>query len=492
MRYFYFIILAIGVMGCEEEQKSPIVITEDVLYLSGEIVKLSGRIYENGGSPVSEHGFEISTSENFDSDVTTLKLGATNNIGQFIGSDSTLLSDRDYSYRAYAVSQENIIYGHTKRFQTLSPRIKYFSPHIAYEGETMTIVGSNLSSKTKVFFGDKEADIVSILLESIITVNIPEIQQTPVVEIIVQIDGENYTFQEPFEYIVGDWKKVGNFINNINFFNGINIQIDNELLFGLGYIPGGESNEQIWKLKFDNWEWEEVFNYPGTTLRGPFYDESGVIGAGASVWPAEAGTIIPNNQMWEYKNGIFNNIGNTPLIYKSILFQANGVYYATGGRQVTSSTSSVENRIVFKYHKDLNTWTEYSSMPFEFDSDMISFAYDCCQFFLTKDGRLWEYNPSLNNWTRLRQAPFTRTVGGFAEVIGEKIYVGGIRQDNKIWEYSVENDSWKSKTDFPGDAALYNATHFNYNSKLYVIKGHAFDPSLEFPMEIWEFAPEKF
>ncbi len=488
MKYFYIIILAIGVMGCEEEQKSPIVITEDVLYLSGEIVKLSGRIYDNGGSPVSEHGFEISTSENFDSDVTTLKLGSTNNIGQFIGSDSALVNGEEYSYRAYMVSNENIVYGKVKGFQTLSPRIKNFSPQLAREGDVMTIVGANLSSSTKIYFGDVEAPISNILLESIITVEIPKMQQNKVVDIRVLIDGEFNSFQTPFEYIVGEWKKVGTFVDNTNFFNGFHFYNDEELLFGLGDIPGDISNERIWKLKFDTWQWEEVLNFPGTKLGGPFYNNSGILGSGAIF---REGLFTPNNQMWEYKNGVFNSIGNTPLLYKSVLFEIGDTYYVTGGLLIKAADNASENKVIFKYNSVTNKWAEYGIMPFNFDSELITFTYDENQYFITKDADLWSYSPSLNIWTRLNQAPFKRSTSGFAEVVDQKIFVGVVRQERELWEYNPENDTWKPKIDFPGNATFYSSAHFSYNSKIYLIRGNPLDATLEFPMEIWEFDPEK-
>ena len=52
-----------------EEVEEAVILTEDVLYLSGERVRLSGRIYSNGGKEISEHGFEISLSESYENPI---------------------------------------------------------------------------------------------------------------------------------------------------------------------------------------------------------------------------------------------------------------------------------------------------------------------------------------------------------------------------------------------------------------------------------------
>jgi hypothetical protein len=489
--------------SCEDEQLTPVVITENVLYVSGEIVRLSGRIYENGGKEASEHGFEISKNADFNSVDVNINLGSINSLGQFFGSDSTLISKSDYYFRAYAVINSTIYHGKEKQFRTLSPLLNTFNPKIAYANDIIKIIGANFSSDTKIFFGDTEAEIIEIKLESIIKVKVPEIGNSVLVDIKVIIAGNTEVFDMPFEYIIGEWKNIGEFVNDDQFFNGITIQNDNEIICGLGGRTNGSTYNQVWKLDAQTWTWENV-NFIGTAVKAAYFNQSGILGGGGTFWTSEGGEYIANNQMWQYKNGLFVQLANGPMLYGAVSILINEESYLIGGFKLDgkiekiSETLSVSNaiksnRTVYKYNDTDQIWEIYGNAPFDFNSNLISFTHNQYSYFINKSSDLWRYDAQLNSWFKLNSTPFQISDNGFAEVLGNnKVIVAGIYNDRRAWEYSVESDSWKSKYQFPGEVSFGNSMHFNYNSKIYVIRAKKSYSSTASPMEIWEFDPYKF
>ena len=129
--FFSFVLVLISTFfSCTEEVDEPVILTEDVLYLSGERVRLSGRIYSNGGKEISEHGFEISINETYNNPIL-IQNGVKSSLGAFIGESSQLIADEEYYYRAFAVINDVKLYGASKSFVTLNTSLSSFNPHFA-------------------------------------------------------------------------------------------------------------------------------------------------------------------------------------------------------------------------------------------------------------------------------------------------------------------------------------------------------------------------
>ena len=82
--------------SCEEEsQVTTSLITEEVIYLSGERARVLGRIITNQNVDASDHGFYISENESFSQPII-ISLGERVAPGRFIGETSELDIQKKY------------------------------------------------------------------------------------------------------------------------------------------------------------------------------------------------------------------------------------------------------------------------------------------------------------------------------------------------------------------------------------------------------------
>ncbi len=87
---------------------------------------------------------------------------------------------------------------------------------------------------------------------------------------------------------------------------------------------------------------------------------------------------------------------------------------------------------------------------------------------------LWEYNPSVNSWTRKKDGP-VESVGQPAVALNGKMYISG-GQDNsghftsQLWEYDPKTDTWtKRKSLFSG---YINNSATEMDGKMYIYGGY--------------------
>lgn len=345
-------------ISCIQAEEESVILTEGVLFLSGERVRLSGRIYSNAGSEVSEHGFEIDVSEIFNNP-EIIKIGSKSTLGAFIGESNQLVSDQNYFYRAFAIIDDAIVYGTIKSFLTLNSSLSSFSPHFAYTGDRLKIIGANFSSKIKVFFGDKEAEIIGIDLESIIEVRVPDIGSSTQVFIKVSDGISDIMFDTPFEYVFGKWNQISEFPDDLRFFESIGLTKEDHFIFGLGRNHNGsEINNTIWDydLALDTWV---QLPFAGAPVRGAFYNNGGYFGAGAIEWQFQTAPTM-SNEFWNYENGALSYVGQVPFaLYKAISFYYQNNVFVTGGFDIKGN----ESFSTFMYSELTDTWITLDNAP---------------------------------------------------------------------------------------------------------------------------------
>ncbi|WP_332910747.1 IPT/TIG domain-containing protein [Algoriphagus boritolerans] len=114
-------------------------------------IRVLGRLITNQPISASDHGFQLSTSEDFSSPIL-VSLGIKEGPGRFIGETAGLAINQRYFVRAFASVDGVELVGETIEIQTLSPVIESYEPTFAKAGEEIIIQGRNLPDGTRVFF----------------------------------------------------------------------------------------------------------------------------------------------------------------------------------------------------------------------------------------------------------------------------------------------------------------------------------------------------
>lgn len=477
----------------EDVDMEPLVVTEKILYVSGEILRLTGRVLSVGEENLSDHGFVISTSSDFQDEIR-IALGPKGKPGRFYGDTELLNPEMDYYCKTYIVSRNNTVYGNVLEVQTLSPDIISFTPKTALPGARAKIFGKNLSKDTRVFFGPNEAKILNIQFESRIDVEIPPIPDTSVVSVRVTTKGRDFEFDEGFEYIFGVWNKREGFINPTQIWGPVSMKMGNKYVYGLGRNLFGDnkSEQELYQLDLGTWSWESVpFN--GLGVSHPFSSDGFFGGGEWQILPVD--DLFYTDLWYEYVPSV-DGIGNVEArgtlpfkLFKGRSFKMRDQLFVLGGYMIDRS----QNRDVWAYDELSETWSVVGQTPFHIDAEFPFFTHNDIVFFITLTGEMWQYFPLDDQWEYVTDIPFTATFSGLnysglSEVIDDKVYIGLFYRNPIMWEYNIPENSWKEKVEFPGDFFKINSGMFTHEEKVYTILFS--NRSKSNPMEIWEFDPK--
>lgn len=468
--------------SCEEKiDVSPSVITEDILYVSGERLRISGRIITTQNIDASDHGFYVSDSESFNQP-TIISLGERLNPGRFIGEISSLVTDRKYFVKAFVRIQDETLFGNIAEVETLSPNVFSFSPKNGPEGTIVTINGKNFTSDTEVFFGDTRGTVVDISFESILQVRVPPITDVAVVNIKLQVQDNELLFDEPFEYTTGKYTRLLDFPSNIRIFDGISLQEDDVFYIGMGTDRGQAMNNKMWTFKVGDDNWQEI-PLPSRSLWRAFSSNSYYGG----------GTLGPLNDVavpdfYRLSNGQFNAINNLPFSKSGALaFEVGGNLYVAGGLPAQAPNE------VFEFNNSSNVWRQLKNAPIAINQSVLNFTFGNKQYFidpLTKD--LYEFDPVRDLWGIVSRFPGDLGNGtGVGVVIGDRAYLGLGNRSDQMWELNLTNFNWAEKNRFPGSSVVRNAGIYVHEGLIYMLRSAEVQIQ-GVPSEFWVFDPNGF
>lgn len=482
---FYFLGIFLMVLlasSCtQEDDATTVVETEDVIYVSGEKVRILGRLITNQPINASDHGFQLSTDENFSAPII-ISLGIKEGPGRFIGEADGLEIDQAYFVKAFATVNGVDLLGKTVEVKTLDPIIESFSPTFSRIGDELVIQGRNFPPGTRVFFGTNEATILQNYFESRLRVRIPEATPgEPVVKIRVQVQDKTLEFSQPFEYQFGKYTLLGQFPGGQRIYENVFFQNPSGFFVGWGslrLILGPYQGLQRYDLQTGSWT--EV-DFPAGSREGAF-STSNFIGGGAL--EIDRDFYEYRRDFWKISGSTFTQLPDLPTdCFNSIAFELNGQLFLAGG-------TGIGTRGIRKYNPATQSWTTQSTTPIDISNSLAWFTHAGKAYFAATDNKIWEYEPNSDSWRILTTYPGILGNGyGMAQVIGNKVYIGLYRGVQQLWELDLNTLSWKAKNVIPGLPQSINAGYFTFNGQIYILRAPEETIPGALPMELYRFDP---
>ncbi|GMQ25942.1 hypothetical protein Aoki45_26240 [Algoriphagus sp. oki45] len=474
------LLVLIGGWACTEEIETPIIVaTEDVLFVGGSNVRLSGRLITNREVAATDHGFLIAETEAFTSPIT-ISLGTKDSPGRFIGETSGLKIDQQYWVKAFSEVEGQQLFGEVITIRTLTPQLDEFFPTFSKAGEIMTIQGRNLSEDTRVFFGNQEAQILSNQFESRLTVRIPPASGSTLVPVRIQIQEDIVEFSQPFEYQAGRFTLVGQFPESVRIYNTVSFTNQAGFHVGLGNIRLSSSYSKIQRFDPSTLSWSEV-NFPGNP-RSFAFASPGYLGGGA----VELGfnSFEFDRSFWKINGSTFERLADLPFQGREQLaLEINGELFVMGGIDPGAND-------IWKYSPTTKSWSRVGNAPFFLHNGTPHFVYQNKGYVVNTSGELYEFNPQSISWTFKSVYPGSLGDGyGMAAVDGNKAWIGLYRRIQEIFELDLNTFSWKAKNSFEGFPRSINLGSFVYQGEIYILRGPEISVTGELPLELFKFDP---
>ncbi|MFC3416918.1 IPT/TIG domain-containing protein [Algoriphagus hitonicola] len=467
-------------IGCDQEIDETLVVqTEDLLFVSGEQVRASGRVISGQAVSLADHGFYLSEDSDF-SNPTVISLGAKDGPGRFIGETAGLKSGANYFIKSFMDLKGEVVFGNVVEFSTLNADLDSFSPDFSVPGEELVILGRNFTSDTQVFFGKNKAEVLEIRLESLIRVRIPTSQER-LVTIRVVSQGNDLVFGDQFEYQSGSFELMTEFPEAIRLYENVFFQNSEGFWIGLGLAKGGELISYFQRYQPTTNQWDRI-NFPGIPRSFAFATEHYLGGGVIEVGRDE---FDPEYSFYEITEDGFQRLEDLDFMSRdSKAFEVNGELYLLG--------SQIGGPPYFrKYNPSSRTWLALPSPPELFNASHVHFIKDQMVYLISSNHALWTYHVQSQTWAEVGQYPGTLGLGyGMGQVIGEKAYVGLYRRSGELWELDLGTLEWEPKNSLPTIPQGVVVGHFQKDDFLYIMRVPDINLQGDFPMEMYRYDPE--
>ncbi len=466
--------------ACTEEDNDVFVLSEEVLYESGDQIRLLGRLISDQAVKVDDHGFYLSKDAAFSSPIIN-SLGPKDGPGRFIGLISGLESGQEYFVKSFISIAGQISFGNVIQAKTLTTQLETFSPVFGAKDQEMVISGKNFTTDTKVFFGTVEAQIIDISFDTKIRVKIPAPKDGVKVPVIIQSQGAKLEFPELFEYRVGTYQVISTYPDPVRLYDNIFFQQGGELFIGLGSDRRISLLDHFQKYNISSNTWEKV-PFPGTP-RSFAFSTNNYLGGGIN---ASGLNINSNSSFWRITPGGFDELPD--LLFnsrESIAFELNSNLYLLGSKPSSEA-------IFRKYDPISKSWSTLPSPPENFNAENVHFIYNGKAYIIASNKTVWEYNPAAG-WAVVTVFPGDIGEGyGMGKVIGSKAYIGLYRRSNEMWELDLNTFEWKPKNPVSGLPQSLLVGHFERNGIIYFMRVPDIAIVGSFPMELYKFDPNGF
>lgn len=486
---FIPIIVLLVIFNCKkEDQLKKANIQTISIEVKNDSIYLNGNIINSESNKIDSSGFVISSNKNPTINSQVFFSKKKDDKGNFtITIVDNFKKDSIYFVRAFFQSEGYVFYGNEVSFISKNlnlPKIEDFSPIFGIDNEYVKIYGSNFSNNVNdvsVFFGSKQAEIISCSLNRIL-VKIPPYSNSENCFISVKVKSNQAISSKAFFLygpVINNFSPVeGNgemtITINGNYFSGIRYR--NTVLIGTYVAEIVEASEKMLIVRSD------LSNFlPGS------YHISVVANDKTAISNSTLNVISPWKQLAYLP---------IPGISGAPTFRINNKIYLCTGTTNWLSTGGY-SKLFLEYDIITNTWKRKADFPGVARNRAVGFSvgdkgYIGLGVSFVNDMTLypsdfWEYNSSTDSWTQKSDFPgggrensmgFTYSNKGFI-LMGRNI--GGQFAD--FWSYDPGADKWQSLPDFISKGI----SRFNIailNDKLYIIGG---EDSYSFKNEIWKF-----
>jgi N-acetylneuraminic acid mutarotase len=417
-----------------------------------------------------------------------------------------------------ATTIDNQVANFSSPFVLLAPVITSFTPNEGKSKSVVTISGQNFNpipGNQIVKFGDRVAEVVSASVNQL-TVKLPTSLEDTNVNISVEA-AEQIAISSQLFHLVSAWKRIAD-LPGARRSDGTAFSLGS-----FGYVGGGNEqdisiqdryNKKFWRYNPNADSWNEiatfVFPFEGTadpflnmvsfSLNGFGYTGLGSQG-GWPQWPeGRIRKYDPTSDTW----GDANGLGNFLTGYATdgaVAYSSNGKGYVTTGREKNDVTS----KKLWEYDPTLDSWTRKPDLPGSARMESTGFSLNskiyviggtacvnCTGTNLLND--VWLYDILLGNWRQLKNFPGDKRMKATGFAIDETGYMlGGESYTNQakflkdLWKYDTTADNWIQLDDFPGGERV-GAVVFVIGNKAYY--GTGFGQS-DYQKDFWEFDPSK-
>lgn len=295
-------------------------------------------------------------------------------------------------------------------------------------------------------------------------------------------------------FVIG---QTQNFWTKKNDFGGL--KRERAIAFSIGsygYIGTGVNTAEmvlkdLWQYDPTNDSWTQKADLPGSKRRDAVaftIGEKAYVGTGIDSDASYLGTKLKD--FWEY-NPTSNSWmqiadypgGNGNGIYFSTGFSIDSKGYVCCGKIGPNFYSNQ----LWEYKPSINQWTQRANFPGGIRYQLSSFTIGYNGYVglgadkdvYRKD--FWKYNPGSNEWTQIADLPASERGCATTFTIGERGFVclgvdGGFLDD--LWEYNPYSDQWSVRASY-GGSERKNAVAFVLNNKAYVGTGKGYSGKKE-------------
>ena len=446
MKSYVFLILLVSTLfvACESSdvEIEVAVFTEEVVFTSGQKVILTGRILSTEDVNVTEHGFQISESEDM-SNPQLISLGARTIPGRFVGEFDDLNIQLGYFCRAFIFENGVEKFGNILEFSTLTPRIVDFSPKEGNQNNRVTFEGVNLTSDAIVLWNGTPITPNSILEESFLEITVPAPDALPYAEIKFIMQGDTFSVQDRFEYIIGEWEDGAIISDGTRVDNHIYFEDDQFFYYGLGVDRATKNTiSNIFRVNKSTLAVDEV-THSGWAAEGSFYTNNGYFGGGSlnTVLDSDE-TLLNFPQFFKLEGESTITLKSIPAqLYKAVAFAHDNFIYVYGGED----TGRLRNTKVYRYDISDDSWENIGDSPIGPLNEYPHFQVGSKNYFIDESGNMMSHNVDTDSWEEEALYPDAVSEDGINIVLNDKAYVGLQNISRKVYEFLPDENRWREK-----------------------------------------------
>ncbi|TVQ17296.1 MAG: hypothetical protein EA361_02800 [Bacteroidetes bacterium] len=368
----------------------------------------------------------------------------------------------------------------TDTFKYLKPKILDVSTYVAWENDTIIIIGENFNLDTEVIIGDAETRILQLSRDKLI-VHLEKATFRVIEELVVSSDGLRTYTTEPFR-LLSSWRQIRNF--PIKTSHGMGFTINKKGHVGRNSFYEYNPTTNLWIQKSD-------IPAGSSYLVGFVFDNRGFIIRTHTSWPSgRLYEFLPDENQWVQKTSFPGNSTRISTL------DANNRVFAYGGNTDDDNAPNF-----FEYKPQSDSWHPSAHLSVPVISQTIAFSIDNDGYMGTGIDHLsgsltntiYRYNLLNDSWTEVSEFPVS-----IAEGIGFSIdgvgYAGLGRseqgENREIYTYDPMLDQWKWVTTYP-DIHTRGCVTFTIEGKVYIGTGRYYPLQVaRYTNAFYEFDPQ--